>query len=165
MTKQPINSLKQPQMTSNSLKWPQAASNDLKQPQNKPQNYVWGQCWWLLSNFLVKRCDLFISWPIMASIDLNWPPKVLPQPQDFPWGGNIFQSYLSTQNLRPLSLLELLQIGFVISQICIDFANLHIIMISPQKAFLKKILWLFWVDMKVTNSKISMIPTKLSFCI
>ena len=101
----------------------------------------------------------------MASIDLNWPPKVLPQPQDFPWGGNIFQSYLSTQNLRPLSLLELLQIGFVISQICIDFANLHIIMISPQKAFLKKILWLFWVDMKVTNSKISMIPTKLSFCI
>ena len=48
-------------------------------------------------------------------IDLNWPPKVLPQPQDFPWGGNIFESYLSTQNMSPLSLLELLQIGFVIS--------------------------------------------------
>ena len=48
-------------------------------------------------------------------IDLNRPPKVLPQPQDFPWGGNIFESYLSTQNMSPLSLLELLQIGFVIS--------------------------------------------------
>ena len=45
--------------------------------------------------------------------------------------------------MGPLSLLELLQIGFVISQICIDFANLHIIMISPQKAFLEKILRLF----------------------
>ena len=33
---------------------------------------------------LVKRCDLFISWPIMASSALNPPPKVLPQPQDFP---------------------------------------------------------------------------------
>ena len=70
MTKQPINSLKQPQMTSNSLKWPQAASNDLKQPQNKPQNYVWGQYWWLLSNFLVKK-----MWIIhfVAFHGLNWP--------------------------------------------------------------------------------------------
>ena len=139
----------------NILKWPQTTSYDRKQPQNKPQIYVWGQCWRALSNFLVKKVRLM---HFVAFNGLNWPQptsKSAPTASrlSLRWQYFFFQSYLSTQNMSPLSLLELLQIGFVISQICIDFANLHIIMITPQKPFLKKILRLFWLSMKVSNSK------------